>query len=139
MWLSRSVQYPCPHQGTHKVTEEVLAAVPEITSIKVGLLHLFCPHTSASISINEEYDPDIRRDLDDHMRHLVPDDMPYWRHTLEGGDDISGHIKTALLDTSLSIPIRDGKLLLGPWQGIFLSEHKAHPRTRTIILTLQGE
>ena len=115
----------------------VVEGLPELRRVKVGLLHLFLLHTSASLSINENADPDVLLDLESALSRLAPDHAPY-RHTVEGADDMSGHVKTSLLGVSLCVPVRDGKLCLGTWQGIYLCEHRANGGPRRLVLTLQG-
>jgi secondary thiamine-phosphate synthase enzyme len=106
--------------------------------VKVGLLHVFLQHTSASLSINENADPDVPADLDQALDRLAPEDFPY-RHTIEGPDDMPGHVKASLLGSSLTVPIRDGRLCLGTWQGIYLCEHRRHGGRRRLVLTVEGQ
>jgi secondary thiamine-phosphate synthase enzyme len=128
-----------PHsRGFHLVTEEVLAAMPDLRRVKVGLLHVFIQHTSASLTINENADRDVRRDLENVFSTIAPEDFPY-DHTLEGPDDMPAHVKASLLGSSITVPVRDGELLLGTWQGIYLCEHRNAGGPRTLVLTLQGE
>jgi secondary thiamine-phosphate synthase enzyme len=115
-----------------------LEALPELPQAKVGLLHVFLQHTSASLTINENADPDVLSDLDRVLDALVPEDFPY-RHAEEGDDDMPGHVKASLMSNSLSIPVRDGRLCLGVWQGICLCEHRRRGGRRRLVLTLQGE
>lgn len=112
--------------------------MPEIRDCRIGLLNLFLQHTSASLSINENADPDVPVDLDRSLQAIAPEDFPYY-HTLEGPDDMPAHVKSSLLGCSLCIPISDGRLALGTWQGIYLCEHRTTAGSRTILLTLQGE
>ena len=113
---------------------------PEIKQVRVGLLHLFIQHTSASLALNENADPTVRADMEAHFsRHLAPPDMPYYRHTYEGPDDMPAHIKAALIGGSLTIPVSDGRLALGVWQGIYLGEHRDRARARRVVITLHGE
>lgn len=128
-----------PHpRGFHLITEEVRNALPEISDVGEGLLHVFIQHTSASLTINENASPDVRSDMEAHMNELVPENQPYYDHTLEGSDDMPAHIKASLLDTSLTIPIRGGQLALGTWQGIYLNEHRNQGGRRSIVLTVMG-
>lgn len=120
------------------ITAEVLTAIPEIETVSVGLLHLFLQHTSASLTINENADPDVLRDLVMGIDRIVPETFPY-RHTLEGADDMPAHLKSSMFGVSLSIPVGDGRLLLGTWQGIYLCEHRRSRHRRNVILTLNGE
>jgi len=137
-WLQREIQLPPFPQGCHPITRQVVEAVPELADVRAGLINLFIQHTSASLSINENADPDVPVDLNRVLDSLAPEDFPY-RHTVEGPDDMPGHVKTALTDTSLTIPIRDGRLCLGTWQGVFLCEHRRRAGRRRLILTVQGE
>jgi secondary thiamine-phosphate synthase enzyme len=116
----------------------VVEALPELGDVKIGLLHVFIQHTSASLSINENADPDVPVDLERVFDHLAPDDFPY-RHTIEGPDDMPGHAKASLTDSSLTIPVRDGRLCLGTWQGIYLCEHRRGASRRLLVLTLHGD
>ena len=110
-----------------------------MSQIKTGLLHLFIKHTSASLTINEDADPTVRTDFESHFNHLVPENQPYYKHTLEGPDDMPAHLKASLLGSSVSIPITRGELALGTWQGIYLCEHRNHGGNRTLVATIQGK
>jgi len=128
-----------PHpRGFHLITEDVRNALPDISDLRAGILQVFIQHTSASLTINENASPDVRADMEAHMNELVPENQPYYDHTLEGSDDMPAHIKASLLDTSLTIPIRNGQLALGTWQGIYLNEHRNHGGPRSLILTVMG-
>ena len=122
----------------HPITPEIIEAMPELSRVKVGILHVFIQHTSASLTINENADPDVIVDLDRALGELAPEDFPY-RHTVEGPDDMPGHIKASLLGSSVSVPVQNGRLRLGTWQGIFLCEHRRRSSGRRLVLTLQGE
>jgi secondary thiamine-phosphate synthase enzyme len=137
-WLQRNIQLPAYSRGFHLITREVVAALPELAGVDVGLLHVFIQHTSASLSINENADPDVPADLEASFSSLAPEDFPY-RHTSEGPDDMPAHVKASLLGNSLTIPVTDGKLSLGTWQGIYLCEHRRHGGRRRLVLTLWGE
>ena len=113
--------------------------MPELADYRVGLLHLFLQHTSASLAINENADPDVRGDLERHFNVMVPENAPHYAHTLEGPDDMPAHIKTVLIGESLTVPVRDGALALGTWQGLYLCEHRDHAGSRRMVATLQGE
>ena len=139
MWLQKSVKLQAKSRGFHLVSGEILEALPEISSINVGLLHLFLQHTSASLSINENADSSVRRDMESHFNQLAPEDASYYEHTYEGSDDMPAHIKSALLGCEMSLPITQGHLQLGTWQGIYLGEHRNSANSRTIIATLAGE
>jgi len=139
MWLSRDLQLRPRPRGFHLVTDEVLEAVPELRDIDAGLLHLHILHTSASLTLNENASPDVRADFESWFNRAVPENAPYWRHTLEGADDMPAHIKASLLGPSLSLPVRNGRLALGTWQGIYLCEHRDRGGPRSLVLTLHGE
>lgn len=139
MWLHRAIKLPAKSRGFHLVSDEIFAAIPEVSSIDVGLLHLFLQHTSASLSINENADSSVRRDMESHFNQLAPENAPYYEHTYEGADDMPAHIKSGLLGCELSLPIAQGRLQLGTWQGIYLGEHRNSAGSRTVIATLQGE
>ena len=137
-WIQRDLQLPAFGAGVHPITREILEAVPEIEGIKVGLLHVFILHTSASLTLNENADPDVPEDLHRALDAIAPEDFPY-AHTIEGRDDMPAHVKTSLTDSGLTIPIGNGRLRMGTWQGIFLCEHRHSPHRRHLVLTLQGE
>jgi secondary thiamine-phosphate synthase enzyme len=137
-WLQREIQLPPFPQGCHLITRSVTSALPELAGFEVGLLNVFLQHTSASLTINENADPDVPADLDRAFHSLAREDFPY-RHTLEGPDDMPGHVKTSLLGCSLTIPIGQGQLRLGTWQGIYLCEHRRDGGRRHLVLTLHGE
>lgn len=137
-WMQRQIALSARSRGCHLVTREILAALPELNTFRVGMLHVFIQHTSASLTINENADADVRRDLEMGLNQLAPEDLPYV-HTLEGADDMPAHIKAALLGSSVSIPITGGQLALGTWQGIYLCEHRNHGGSRKLVLTIWGE
>jgi secondary thiamine-phosphate synthase enzyme len=136
--LQRHLELSPYPRGCHLITEKVVAALPELREYRVGLLHVFIQHTSASLTINENADRDVRVDLESALNHLAPEDFPYV-HTLEGPDDMPAHVKASLMGASLSIPIGSGQLLLGTWQGIYLCEHRNRGGSRSLVLTLFGE
>ena len=125
-------------RGFHIVTSEILQHVPELSSINQGLANIFIKHTSASLSINENADPSVRSDMETHFNLMVPEDADHYEHTFEGPDDMTSHIKTSILGSSLTIPVTNGKLNLGTWQGIYLCEHRNHGGQRKIVVTLTG-
>lgn len=139
MWIQREAVLDPRPRGFHLVTAEVAAAVPEIESIAIGLAHLFIQHTSASLTLNENASPDVRRDFASWFDAAVPERSPMWTHTLEGPDDMPAHIKASLLGPTLSIPISDGRLALGTWQGIYMCEHRDAGGPRRLLVTLWGE
>lgn len=138
MWLHREIRLKPRSRGFHLITHEIVAALPELATVGVGLLHIFLRHTSAALTINENADPDVATDLERAVDLLAPEDFPY-THTVEGPDDMPAHVKTLLIGCSPSIPIHQGRLCLGTWQGIFLAEHRNRAEGRRIVLTLQGE
>ncbi len=138
VWAQYSIKLPAMRRGFHLITSQVIRGVPELKTIRVGLLHVFIQHTSASLTINENADADVRIDFETAMNHVVPEDLDYV-HTLEGTDDMPAHIKASLLGSSVSIPVADGQLSLGMWQGIYLCEHRDAASGRSLVLTLQGE
>ncbi len=137
-WIQRQLTLPSHSVGIFAITRDVIKQLPELSSVKIGLLHLFLQHTSASLTINENADACVLADLNSQMNQLVPESESY-THALEGSDDMPGHIKSSLLGVSLTVPVGDGKLLLGTWQDVYLCEHRESPHRRTVILTLQGE
>jgi secondary thiamine-phosphate synthase enzyme len=137
-WIQRNITLPAHTRGFHLITREILAALPELAQISVGLLQVFIQHTSASLTINENADPDVPADLESSISAIAPEDFPY-RHTVEGPDDMPAHVKAALLGSSVTIPVADGRLSLGTWQGIYLCEHRRHGGRRRLVLTLWGE
>ena len=139
MWLQRTVRLHAHSRGFHLVTDEVRAALPELGEVSIGLLHLLIQHTSASLALNEDASPDVRQDFESWFDQAVPEGAPYWTHTLEGEDDMPAHVKAALLGPSLTLPVQEGRLALGTWQGIYLCEHRDHGGQRSLVVTLQGE
>jgi len=139
MWLQRTIQLSGRPRGFHLVTGEVLEALPELGQISVGLVHLLIQHTSASLALNENAAPEVRRDFESWFNQAVPEGAPYWTHTLEGADDMPAHIKAALLGPSLTLPVSEGRLALGTWQGIYLCEHRDHGGSRSLVATVWGE
>ena len=137
-WHQFEIALTARRRGCHLVTEDVLSQIPVLKSCRIGLLHVFIQHTSASLSINENADPDVPADLTMALDRLAPESWPY-RHTCEGPDDMPAHVKAALTDSSLTIPVRDGRPLLGTWQGIYLCEHRNHGGSRRLVVTVHGE
>ncbi|MEX0702416.1 MAG: secondary thiamine-phosphate synthase enzyme YjbQ [Planctomycetales bacterium] len=137
-WIQRSLTLSSRRRGLHLVTDEVLARLPELERVKVGLLHVFIQHTSASLTINENADPDVPRDMESSLNAIVPEEFPY-RHTVEGPDDMPAHVKASLMGSSVSVPVQDGRLCLGTWQGIYLCEHRNRASGRKLVVTLQGD
>jgi secondary thiamine-phosphate synthase enzyme len=139
MWAQRTVSLEARPRGFHLVTREVVDALPELGDVRVGLLHVFIRHTSASLTLNENASPDVRRDFATWFDRAVPDGASYWTHTLEGDDDMPAHVKSSLLGPSLTLPVADGRLALGTWQGIYLCEHRDSGGSRSLTLTLFGD
>lgn len=137
-WYQETLRLPAYGRGFHLITEPVLKALPALAEVKVGLLHVFIMHTSASLTINENADPDVPLDMESSLNAIAPEDFPY-RHTCEGPDDMPAHVKASLMGSSVTIPVSEGRLCLGTWQGIYLCEHRNHGGQRKLVLTLQGE
>jgi secondary thiamine-phosphate synthase enzyme len=138
MWVQRGIDLEPRPRGFHLITREVLEALPELGDVSVGLLHLLIRHTSASLALNENASPDVRRDFEAWFNEAVPERASYWTHTLEGPDDMPAHVKAALLGPSLTLPVNRGRLAVGTWQGIYLCEHRNHGGSRSIVATLWG-
>ena len=139
LWHQTNIRLKQRPRGFHLVQGEILAALPELARVKVGLLHLFIQHTSASLAINENADPDVRADLERWSNQAVPENAPYFVHQDEGADDMPAHVKAAVFGEGVTIPVRDGRLALGTWQGIYLGEHRDHGGSRSVVATLFGE
>jgi secondary thiamine-phosphate synthase enzyme len=139
VWIQRQITLRARPRGFHLVTDEVVSAVPELESIRVGLALVFMQHTSASLTVNENASPDVRRDFAAWFDRAVPDGADYFAHRLEGPDDMPAHIKSSLTGTSLTLPVREGRLALGTWQGIYLCEHRDDGGARRVIVTAFGE
>jgi secondary thiamine-phosphate synthase enzyme len=137
-WQQRTIQLAPMRRGFHLITSQIIEAMPELSDYRTGILHVFIQHTSASLSINENADPDVPRDLEAALSAIAPEDFPY-QHTIEGPDDMPAHVKASLLGSSVTVPIGDGRLLLGTWQGIYLCEHRNRASGRRLVLTVQGE
>jgi secondary thiamine-phosphate synthase enzyme len=138
-WHQVEIRLKPRPRGFHLVTGEIVAAVPDLARYRVGVAHIYIKHTSASLTINENADPDVRADMARWFDQAVPEDAPYFVHTAEGSDDMPAHLKASLLSSSVSVPIRDGRLALGTWQGVYLGEHRDHGGSRTLVVTLSGE
>lgn len=139
MWAQASLSLSPRPRGFHLVTREVEEALPDLARMRVGIAHLFLRHTSASLTLNENASPDVRRDFESFFDRAVPEDAAYWTHTIEGPDDMPAHVKAALLGPSLTLPVADGRLALGTWQGIYLCEHRDSGGARSLTVTLWGE
>ncbi|CAM3627625.1 hypothetical protein VA7868_02518 [Vibrio aerogenes CECT 7868] len=139
MWSQVTIRIPAKRRGFHLITAEIVQQLPQLSSVSVGMVNLFIQHTSASLTINENADPTVRTDMEAHFDRFVPENAPYYQHTYEGDDDMPAHIKSSVLGCSLMIPVTNGRLALGTWQGIYLGEHRNHGGQRTVIATIQGE
>jgi secondary thiamine-phosphate synthase enzyme len=137
-WLQRELRLAPRRRGFHLITAEIEAALRDLPPLRVGLVHVFIQHTSASLSINENADPDVPRDLEMAFNAIAREDFPYV-HTMEGSDDMPAHVKASMIGSSVTVPIKDGRLLLGTWQGIYLCEHRDHGGPRRLVLTVNGE
>ena len=138
MWIQKTITLSPKSRGFHIITHDVLENIPELKDFKTGILQLFIKHTSASLTINENADPTVRTDFESHFNMLAPENQSYYQHTFEGSDDMPAHLKASLLGSSVSIPITDGRLNLGTWQGIYLCEHRNRGSERKLIITIQG-
>jgi len=139
MWIQKQLQLPTKPRGFHLITHEVTQQLPELKKLNMGLAHFFIQHTSASLAINENADPTVRHDMETFFNDVVADDKWYFTHTTEGSDDMPAHLKSVLIGTELTLPISNGRLLLGTWQGLYLCEHRNRGGQRRLIVTLQGE
>lgn len=137
-WIQKSFSLSPKPRGFHLVTREVLEHVPEIRNFSTGIAHIFIQHTSASLTINENADPSVRRDFETHFKRMVPEDTSMYEHTAEGPDDMTSHIKSSMLGSSVSVPITDGELNVGTWQGIYLCEHRNRGGSRRLVVTIYG-
>ena len=138
-WIQKQINLRSRPRGCHLITSEIVENLPELAKFLLGTLHLFIQHTSASLSINENADPDVRRDMDAHLNRMIPENASYYLHTIEGPEDMPAHLKSSLIGSSLTIPVSRGRLNLGTWQGIYLCEHRNTGPGRTLIATIHGE
>ena len=138
-WFQKQITLSPKRRGFHLITREIESQVPELKDYAVGLAHIFIQHTSAALALNENADPTVRQDMESHFNRMVPENAPYYVHTAEGPDDMPAHLKAVLLGSSLTMPITDGRLNLGTWQGIYLCEHRNHGGARRLVITLTGE
>lgn len=139
MWYQKEITLSPKSRGFHLVTNEITSQLEKISDIKKGVAHIFIKHTSAGLTINENADPSVRRDFETHFNRMVPEDMSMFEHTLEGSDDMTSHLKSSILGHSVTIPISNGRLNLGTWQGIYLCEHRNRGGSRRLVVTLHGE
>jgi secondary thiamine-phosphate synthase enzyme len=139
MWFQKEIRLKAQRRGFHLITEDILRQLPELEKVSVGMLNVFIKHTSASLTVNENADPTVRQDFESFFNRTVPEDEPYYEHTYEGSDDLPSHLKSSILGCSLNIPVTNGRLNLGIWQGVYLCEHRNHGGSRELVVTLQGE
>lgn len=139
MWIQKEIILQAKPRGFHLVTTEIVQALEDLKQFNTGLLHLFIQHTSASLAINENADPDVRIDMEAYFNRTMPENEPYYRHILEGSDDMPAHLKAVVLGESLTMPVSKGRLRIGVWQGIYLCEHRNYAGSRKIIATMNGE
>jgi len=138
-WLQKEITLSPKPRGFHLVTNEILKNIPKTKKFSVGIAHVFIKHTSASLSINENADPTVRTDMETYFNAMVPEEASYYQHTFEGLDDMTSHIKTSIIGSSITIPIKNGSFNLGTWQGIYLCEHRNHGGSRRLVITISGE
>ena len=139
MWIQKEISLNPRPRGFHLITDEILQNLQEIGDISIGTMDIFIKHTSASLTINEDVDSTVRDDFESHFNQIVPENAPYYKHTIEGPDDMPAHLKSSILGSSVTIPITNGTLNLGTWQGIYLCEHRNHGSSRSVVLTLTGK
>lgn len=139
MWIQKEFHILEKPRGFHLITDDILIEIPEIKSIKIGLINVFIKHTSASLTINEDADPTVRLDFESHFNKMVPENQTYYQHTFEGSDDMPAHLKASILGSSIQLPITNGKFNLGTWQGIYLCEHRNQGGNRKLVVTIFGE
>ena len=135
-WTQKEIILPSFKRGFHIITESIINEIEELKKINIGIAYIFIKHTSASLTINEDADPTVREDFESHMNKIVPENAPYYQHTIEGPDDMPAHLKNSILGSSLTIPITNGKLNLGTWQGIYLCEHRNNANKRKIVILI---
>ncbi|MCO6427264.1 secondary thiamine-phosphate synthase enzyme YjbQ [Nitrosomonas communis] len=138
MWIQKRLHLRPRARGFHLVTNEILQQLPELRNIGIGIMNIFMQHTSASLTLNENADPAVRQDFENYFNHAIPEDASYYRHMDEGSDDLPAHLKSSVLGCSLTIPVSNGRLNLGTWQGIYLCEHRNHGGSRSLIITING-
>lgn len=138
-FFQKEIKLPKKERGFHLITEIITYYLPEISKIKIGQLHVFIKHTSASLTINENADPTVRIDFENHINKMIPENLSYYHHTFEGSDDMPAHLKASFLGNSVTIPITNGKLNLGIWQGVYLGEHRDNGGSRRLVVTAFGK
>ena len=138
-WIQKEIRLKPKSRGFHLITNEILNEIQEMNAVTIGLMNVFIKHTSASLTINEDADPTVRMDFESHFNEMVPEDQSYYRHKMEGSDDIPAHLKASILGSNLQIPIKNGQLNMGTWQGIYICEHRNHGGVRKLVITVWGE
>ena len=138
-WIQKEIVLPSFERGYHVITDLILNEIDELKETNIGIAYIFIKHTSASLTINEDADPTVRTDFESHMNKMVPENAPYYQHTIEGSDDMPAHLKSSILGCSLIVPITKGKFNLGTWQGIYLCEHRNNGGKRKILVTINGK
>lgn len=138
-WIQKEIHITPKPRGFHIITNEIIDDIPELKEFEVGIAHIFISHTSASLTLNENVSPEVRVDFENHINEIVPENASYYRHTLEGSDDMPAHIKSSMLGSSVTIPIKNGRFNLGTWQGIYLCEHRNHGGSRKLVITIHGK
>ncbi len=136
MILQKEITLKARERGFHLITDEIVSQLPSLDKVSIGIAHIFIKHTSASLSINENADPTVRTDMETYFNKIVPENAPFYQHTMEGSDDMTSHIKSSLLGSSISVPVTNGRFNLGTWQGIYLCEHRNYGGSRKIVVTL---
>lgn len=139
LWIQKRLRLPAVRRGFHLITDLLTAELPELEQLEMGTAHFFLQHTSASLTINENADPTVRRDMEEYFNRVAPENATYFQHTQEGPDDMPAHLKAVLLGSSVTVPITRGELALGTWQGIYLGEHRNHGGRRWVVATLMGK
>ena len=139
MWIQKEITLKPRSRGFHIITHEIERQIPELSKMNIGIANIFIKHTSASLTLNENVSPDVRSDMEKHFNQIVPENAPYYQHIYEGSDDMPAHIKSSIIGPSLTIPVTNGRLNMGTWQGIYLCEHRNHGGSRKVIVTISGE
>ncbi len=139
MWFQKEIYLKPRPRGFHLITDEIVEELPQLREFRVGLINIFLTHTSASLTINENADPTVRKDFESYFNNFVPENEPYYLHVHEGADDLPAHLKASILGSTLNVPVTDGRLNLGVWQGIYICEHRNHGGSRKLVITIHGE
>lgn len=139
IWIQKEIILPSHPRGYHIITHYIQKELRELKKIKIGIVYIFIKHTSASITVNENVDPSVRKDFESHMNVMVPENASYYEHTLEGADDMPAHLKSSIFGSSVIIPVTDGEFNLGVWQGVYLCEHRDQSSSRRLVITINGQ